>query len=328
MNPVALRQVEPIGTIQTWESETSFPDETPFISDLGWARQQPSPRAPTWVRGDLFTDPTPLATALGVHTLGDQMGHVWMPWSFFPSATPDVAISGFGTDLMAAVVEPTISVGDFEGTTVFPASGLLRLVGPAQICAETTPLWEEAGEIVLLVPGLLPRTLRVRETGDVLPATTDPRTAEALAAIADVGRWLDRSQKDVAELCRFSLRASRYWGSGKTASPRPSTVRHLYEVHSFLGSLVRSMGRQRARDWLAQPSETGDVRLDVLAQENGVKALLRQAGAVIFAESPEAERPLPEPVAAGEIDLEPEPYAPAPHHGPPRRARRAPQRGG
>src|SRR6266496_3632224 len=85
---------------------------------------------------------------------------------------------------------------------------------------------------------LPPRTFRVRDIGMRLPVT-ESRTIRALTTITELGDWLNLSHKGVAELCRFSLRASRYWGSGQTENPRPTTVRHLYDVHSFVESLVR-----------------------------------------------------------------------------------------
>lgn len=327
MSPVGERSVESVGTIQTWESETGYPDETPFVSDLGWARRRGDPRFPAWLRGAVATDPTPLLTGLRMHAYGDQMGRVWLPWAFAPSASPEIAVSSLGMGAMAAGTILTISVGNLMSTSVLPAYGVLRLMNPGQIMVGTTPLWEEADEIRLFAPGLLPRTLRVRETGDVVLAIADSRVTEALEAIADIGDWLHCSQREVANLCRFSLRASRYWESGKTSSPRPSTVRHLYEVHSFLDLLVRTMGKQGARTWLAHPSETGEIRLDTLAQGYGVKKLLREASALTFAEGMEPERPLPESIAAADQESEIEPYVASPRRAPPRRARRAPRRG-
>jgi hypothetical protein len=253
-----------------------------------------------------------------------------MPWAFAARARTDFpvsfTVSSVGMGATAAGVVLTNVFGGLVGTTVLPAEGVFRLINPGQITVETTPLWEEVGEIRLFAPGLLPRTLHVQETGDLPSTGTDPRAAEALTAIAEIGRWLNRSPKDVAELCRFSLRAARYWGSGKTARPRPSTVRHLYEVHSFVGSLVRSIGMQSAREWLALPTETGDRRLDVLATEQGIKGLLREAGDVLFSQAPARERPVPESLVTAEDDLDAEPYAPSSNTAPPRRARRAPRR--
>lgn len=327
MIKLAKRSVEPIGTIQAWEQETDYPDETPFFSDLGWAREGANSRATGWVRGLVVSDPTPPLTSLGAHMLGRQMGRVWMPWALASVADPGVTVFTIDMGAMAPGVVLAGALGGIGGTAVLPLSGVVRLMNPGEVTVDTTRLWEEVGEIHVIAPGLLPRTICVRDPSDSLPTEIDERSAEALAAIADVGLWLNRSQKEVAELCRFSLRASRYWGSGETASPRPSTVRHLYEVHSFVNSLVRTMGRQGARYWLTQPSITGDLRLEVLGHENGTTALLREASADLFAEPPPAERPLPESVHTAESDLHAEPYVPATHLAPPQRPRRAPHPG-
>jgi hypothetical protein len=320
-----IESVEPVGTVQVWESETGYPDETPIFSDLGWAQPQATPRFPAWLRGVAVTEPTPLVTTQWTHMLGDQMGRVWMPWAFAPSLETYTAVSSVGMGVMAAGVVLLTGGSGLMSTTVFPVGGVHHLINPGQITAETTPLWEEARAIRLLTPGLLPRMLHVRETGELPSIGRDPRSTEALGAIADIARWLHRSPKDVAELGRFSLRTLRYWGSGKQINPRPSTVRHLYEVHSFVGSLVRRIGAKGARDWLAMPSDAGNARIDELAREDGVKVLLREATAVLFSEAPASERPVPESVITDEMDRAAEPYTPATHKAPPRRARRAPQ---
>jgi hypothetical protein len=318
----SLASVEPIGTIQTWEGDSSYPDETPFVSDLGWVKQR-AERVPGWFRG-VAVDSTPLLTPVEAYAPGDEMGRLWRPWAFYPSASPHFVVSSVGMGVMAAGIVLTTSLGGLLGTSVLPARGVFRLMNPGQVIVETTALRDEIDEIRMLAPGLLPRTLRVREIADPFP-TSEPPAREALDAIADIGLWLGRSQKDVAQLCGFSLRASRYWGSGKTSSPRPSTVRHLYEVHSFLGSLVRSMGKSAARDWFALPTETGELRLDVLAQEGGMRVLLREASSILFSEVPKAEHAVPESVARAETDLDAAPYAPADRRPVQRRARRAPR---
>jgi hypothetical protein len=312
-----------IGTVQAWEAETTYPDETPFVSDLGSVSSRTSLTGPGWL-GLALANRTPIEKPLAVDALGEQLGRVWIPWGFTPRSHHRV-VSSVGMGAIASGTVLAMGGSGLGGTTVLPASGVLALMNPGQITAETTPLWEDAGEIRLLTPGLLPRRLRVRETLDLLTgavfATTDSPVAEALGAIADVGRWLSRSPSDVAELCGFSIRTFRYWGSGKT-NPRPSTVRHLHEVHVFLGSLVESVGRQRARDWLTRPSDIGgDLRLDLLGEEQGIKALLREANSLIFAETPKPERPLPEATLAREAHGLADPYVPSPKR-PPRRPRR------
>lgn len=315
-------KIESIGTIQIWERGSAAPQETPFVADLGW-KEPASSVCSAWLRGLIVSDPTPLVSTRATHDACFQMGRVWMPWAFTPSPSSEVTVSSVGMGVMATGLVLFAKRTELRATTVVPMAGLLRLMNPGQLTVETTPLWDEADEIRLLAPGLLPRRLRVRETVVLPKAAADARVAEALAAIDDVGRWLNRSQREVAELCRFSLRALRYWGSG-SASPRPSTVRHLHEVHAFLRSLMLRIGAASVRDWLAQPAANGAVRLEVLSNEDGTKMLLREAAPLLFVDVRMKERMRPELALTAAAEELADHYAPVAPEQPPRRARRVP----
>jgi hypothetical protein len=320
-----------VGFLQAWESETSYPDETPVISDLAWARPPEARPGPTWLRGFTIAHTTPAISSHVTAGLPNDMGRVWLPWAFTPANTSfGIVVSSIGLGAIASGTVLAIGGGVGAGaTTVLPASGVLSLMNPGQITVFTTSLWDEVDEIRLLAPGLLPRMLRVRETPweQLSRQKPDPRLSDAVAAIDDLMRWLSLGQDEIADICHFSLRASRYWGSGKTKVPRPTTVRRLHEVHALVGSLVRTVGRQRARDWLDQSGPAGERRLDVLAGDGGVSSLLREASRLLFAEAPRPERPRPESLDAAESARSAEAYAPMESQGPVRRPRRVPHRG-
>ena len=328
----SARSPQTVGVLQAWESQYAYPEETSFVSRPAWARQSGSAGSPGWVRGITIGDVTPTIVTWAT-SLPNEVGRRWIPWSFIPATSEigSVAVSSSGLEAISSGValSGTAAVG-IGTTTVLPATGVFGLINPGQIAAATsTPLWEEFHEILLLTPGLLPRRLRVREKfwEGYTPRVTDPRLADALDALRDLGRWLNRSQDELVEICRISLRAFRYWNSGKTKSPRPDTVRHLNEVHALVGSLVRMLGRQRARDWLEQPSASGVPRLHTLATEDGVTTLVREASPWLFAEAPRSEPPRPELTEAAESEAATEPYEPSLFRGPARRPRRAPRAG-
>ncbi|SRR6266536_1080923 len=320
----ADQPIETIGTLETWESDSSYPDETPVLADVESAWAHAASRIARWP-GVVPEESTPLITSGHAYLQDVQVGRIWMPWAFSPSASTDFAVSSVGMGVMAAGMVLSVGMGGIGGTGVLPAGGVFHLINPGQITIDTTPLWREARAIQLITPGLLPRTFRVRDIGMRLPVT-ESRTIRALTTITELGDWLNLSHKGVAELCRFSLRASRYWGSGQTENPRPTTVRHLYDVHSFVESLVRRLGVQGARGWLSLPSDLGEPRIDVLSTEQGVKELLREASRVLFAEAPRPERPLPESAMNEPEDVAADPYVPASHRAPPRRPRKPPRR--
>lgn len=111
------------------------------------------------------------------------------------------------------------------------------------------------------------------------------RSQRALVAIRDLSLLLDAPLEDIAALGGFSKRTLHYWESGHT-TPHASTVRHLLDVHAFVASLVRSIGRSRAQSWLGEREPDGRVRRDFLGTEDGVALLARNASGIIFERPP------------------------------------------
>jgi hypothetical protein len=306
MMPIAARAqvgvIEPIGFLQTWEGASRYPDETSVVSGDVASKTDES-----W-HGSAVRGVTPLISSSRITVIANQLGRIWMPWTFVPNAGSTTFSVGTVTLTSRLLGSP----GDVssEGITVIPGSDVLTLAASTQIPFGTSSVWEEAAEVRLISPGLVLRTLRTMETfaEQFSRSRSDPMVADALVAIDDLRRWLDKSQREVAELCHFSLRASRYWSSGKTKQTQRGTVRRLYEVHAFVGSLVSAIGRQRAREWLASRAEKGDIRLTVLSGDNGVPMLLREVGDFFFAEAPRPERPRPEASESAEEIASTEPY--------------------
>lgn len=329
--PVQTSQ-KTVGVLQAWESQSIYPEETSFVSELTWGYQPEQRSMPGWLRGITIDDVTP---TIGLWTTGlpNYTGRQWVPWSLISTAgeVGSTILSASGISATASSITlANATAGGSGTTTILPTIGLSSLIYPSQILATTlTSLWEEPHEILLLTPGLLPRTFRVREKfwEEFSLRASDPRLADALDAFQDLGRWLNRSQDELVEICRISLRTFRYWTSGKTKSPRPNSVRRLHEVHAFVGSLVRTQGRQRARDWLEQPSGTGVSRIHVLATEDGLTTLVREASPWLFTKAPRPEAPQPELTEAAEAEVAAEPYEPSLFHGPIRRPRRTPRTG-
>jgi hypothetical protein len=310
--------MEPLGTLEAWRtSSASDVDETPLVS----------PRAST-------TFPSPDSTPVlserprRLEPQGFE-GSVWLPWAFMPAQSiAGMTVTSVGLGAIASGIVLRCAAGfPLSATDVLPARGVFGLINPGQLVAATTPLWDEIGELHLITPGMMPRVLRLPEIlGHFVPdEPVVERTHEALSALNELMRWMSRSRDEVASVCNFSLRASRYWDTGMT--PRPSTVRHLFDVHAFVGSLVHAVGAPRARAWLDQPASAGALRFDGLRTPEGITALLRDANALLFVGAPLPEAPMPEAAAAAMEVESAEPYRPAEFRAPPRRARRPPSRG-
>jgi len=166
------------------------------------------------------------------------------------------------------------------------------------------------------------RTLRfsgVVDSPNVEPAI-HPRRREALHAIEELMDWLDMSLDDVARLCGVSPRALLYWR--RRTTPHASTVRHLFEVHSLVRSLVGRVGLLEAREWLGQRSQGAETRLELLGRQDAMSLVLREASPLLFSEQAR-------PRFAADDFLVEEPGPPAsdspPWRGEPRRVRKAPR---
>jgi hypothetical protein len=313
--------MEPIGTIGTWQANrgTDLDESTPLVSGIGWTFEE--------------IDTTPILTnprflyreSSALHT------RVWMPWAFEPALGPHrVTVSSLGLGAIASgIVLVASGATALMSTELFPAPGVLGLINPGQIVVDTTPLWQEVTELRLVTPGLRPRTLRLAEMPSALlgprPQRTHQRTIEVREALTDLMRWLHRNRDEVARLCQFSLRASRYWDTGKT--PRPGTVRRLFEVHSFVGSLVSALGTQRARTWLDQTGSSGAPRRDELGTDDGLTRLLRESNRLLFRAAPLPKLAGPESAEAEIAAEAAAPYEPRASRPQPRRPRRPPPSG-
>jgi hypothetical protein len=118
----------------------------------------------------------------------------------------------------------------------------------------------------------------------------------AVAAVADIQRWLAVGQDQVATLAGYAPRSVKNWREGM--DPYPSTVRRLFDLHALLGSLTERMGVDGARLWLADASHTGVRRRDLIGEDAGLRSVISEASATLF------ERPNVAPIHALDFDEE------------------------
>jgi hypothetical protein len=112
--------------------------------------------------------------------------------------------------------------------------------------------------------------------------------ATALSAVSDIQEWLLIGRDDVARLAGYAVGSPKNWLQGR--DPYPATVRRLFDIHALLGSLVRTLGLERARLWLADEGTNGEVRRDELSSADGLRFVVSEAADLIF------ERPSLSPV--------------------------------
>lgn len=141
--------------------------------------------------------------------------------------------------------------------------------------------------------------------------------ATALGAVSDVQEWLVIGRDDVARLAGYAVGSPKNWQQGR--APYPATVRHLFDIHALVGSLVRTLGLERARFWLSGQGSNGKIRRDSLGLPDGLQSVIVEAADLIF------ERPSLTPLSGldedGEI-LETSPQPELFSGRPVRRARR------
>jgi hypothetical protein len=333
-----IAQDELLGTLETWHTNSATDlDETPYSSDIVASDSV----------GFLMFDPTPTYTVFtgGWVNAPEVTGWLWMPWSFVGKATgarSTVPALGFGAVIVGASFT-TGSMSAASSTSVLPTRRVIRMIDPAEFMGQSTPLAGETLDLLRLVtPGRRPHIFPLhgqvhgvlgipeRQIGTTpsIPIVDplEPRSEEARLAVADLVNWLSRSRDDVARLCGFSLRASRYWDAGTI--PRPSTVRHLFDVHSFLGSLVRSVGVGAARAWFNQADATGTPRLEQLKSPDRIGSLLRDANRTLFVGAPQRALAKPERHEAEVEEIFAEAHRPVERRVAPRRPRRPQPRNG
>lgn len=286
-----------IGVIETWLDTTGRGQETPLLSHgyPGSTALWDSPSQATMISFGAA------AVAGVLRRSCDRIGHhasVWLPWAFQPHERLEAGVSSVGLGAIASGL--TLSSGqmqDLDATPIIPSCAVYTLINPAQALVNVTPLGNESTAIYFLTPGLRPRVVRVRDSQRLMPSTTSPprevRASEAVHAVRDLVDWLEVSRDEVAEICGFSLRASHYWTGGVT--PRPTTTRRLYEVHSLIRSLVKAIGSAETRNWLRGADRSGTQRLELLGEADGPARLTRAAAEFLF-ELPYRERPRSEPL--------------------------------
>jgi hypothetical protein len=307
---------EAVGSIQAWPVEFGEGDRTPATvgPEFEWASEGPNT--------------TPIA-GLTSSSLYRHAGYffggykTFVPWRFQLLDDSRALVSSVGLGSIAAGLALGSAGAIWSDVTdVLPAPRVLVLINPGQLLLETTSLHEEPNSIRLISPGLRPRVLRVGQPLTEPPLKhLDPKAADALAAVRDLTNWLGRTDDEVAEICRYSLRASKYWARGKV--PRPSTVRRLFETHALLSSLVRKLGRSGARQWMEEPTATGSTRLEALSLEDGMTSVVREASKVLFT-SQRREVPRSESVESAAASEVADAYAPDDFIGEVRRPRKPP----
>jgi len=110
--------------------------------------------------------------------------------------------------------------------------------------------------------------------------TTKTPSQVALAAVADIQQWLAVGQDEVARIAGYAPRSAKNWRDGM--DPYPATVRRLFDIHALLGSLTQRIGIEGARLWLADISQRGIRRRDLIEDENGLRTVVSEAASMLF----------------------------------------------
>jgi hypothetical protein len=215
-------------------------------------------------------------------------GIEWLPWTF-RSYDTEVNVSFNRVGLVSGGADAYGPLTD-DMTELMPMPSTYQLINVGHPDLPITSLRDENLIVTLLVPGLVPRQLRIKQESELFRniGGMSPNASSAIGAIRELGKWLNVSQDEVSEVCRFSVRAAQYWSQGTT--PRPITVRRLFEVHALVRALHKSMGRRATLEWLQTPDVNGISRLEVLAQRDGPAEVARAAGSFLFVE-PLREQP-------------------------------------
>ena len=139
-----------------------------------------------------------------------------------------------------------------------------------------------------------------------------PLSRTALNAVKDIQEWLLIGQDEVAIMANYAPRSVKNWRDGM--EPYPATVRHLFDLHALVGSLINAKGADEGRVWLIN-------RRDRISSEAGLREVISEASSMLF------NPPSVTPLHLLEFEEETPPAVVQrlePFDGPIRRARRHP----
>ena len=108
--------------------------------------------------------------------------------------------------------------------------------------------------------------------GDEINAKSSLSRA-ALDAVKDIQEWLLIGQDEVAILANYAPRSVKNWRDGM--EPYPATVRHLFDLHALVGSLINAKGADEGRVWLIN-------RRDRITSEGGLREVISEASSMLF----------------------------------------------
>jgi hypothetical protein len=151
----------------------------------------------------------------------------------------------------------------------------------------------------------------------ITQADPELRETRAYRTFVELADWLEMSQAEAARLLGMGRTTPLAWRRAGH-EPQPARARRLYQTHALVSTLVRRLGRDETRRWLA----AGDPSPLALIAQGDVTSADDLADELIFGTAPSRERLgawIEEPVDT-------DPSAAEPKQGPPRRMRRRPPR--
>lgn len=105
-------------------------------------------------------------------------------------------------------------------------------------------------------------TFAVDSIREIEKVSDDSNTSLAFGAFKDLMRWLEATDREVADMVGIG-RTTPYTWSREGREPRRSTVRKLFQAHSLISALVDALGEDAAIRWIS--IEHPDHRESLLA---------------------------------------------------------------
>jgi len=105
--------------------------------------------------------------------------------------------------------------------------------------------------------------------------TSAPASSRAYRTFTQLAEWLGMTQEETAHSLGVGRTTPLAWGRGH--EPRPARARRLYQTHALLSTLVRRLGIDETRRWLArgEPSPLDLIKAgEVAAADDRAEALI------------------------------------------------------
>ncbi len=189
-------------------------------------------------------------------------------FSYYPSPTASHHLVWFGAPEVGSEAHHTL--------TYVPSQPLMAIA----TCAAAPTVTDTFSPSMMFTQAADLLARRRRATA------VEPVQSRAYRSFVQLASWLGRTQGETAHILGIGRTTPLAWRRGR--EPQPARARRLYQTHALVSTLVRRIGEDETRRWLASGTPSP---IDLIAQGD-VRAADDLAGGLIFESRSSRDEPL------------------------------------